>query len=207
MLLGQILVKVFDFEGGDVSANSTWYTWVLPVVVGVGVLVFMDQWKHLPRMIAPIMSLGLVGFLLVFGVREGFTHHHASEAAITLWFLPLGFFAHNEISSRSWTIRSGNWQQSLSILITLLLAFASSYYPHLKPSWGGGAPIPVTIYFSKDSIILPGQSAGALLIDESDAGLYVVGKNDKKATFIPRSAVGLVYYSGDVSGFSLAKPK
>jgi hypothetical protein len=54
---------------------------------------------------------------------------------------------------------------------------------------------------------MPSQSVGALLVDESDAGLYVVGKNDKEATFIPRSAVGLVYYSDDVSGFSLAKPK
>jgi hypothetical protein len=54
---------------------------------------------------------------------------------------------------------------------------------------------------------MPSQSVGALLVDESDAGLYVVGKNDKKATFIPRNAVGLVYYSDDVSGFSLAKPK
>jgi hypothetical protein len=54
---------------------------------------------------------------------------------------------------------------------------------------------------------MPNQNVGALLVDESDAGLYVVGKSDKKATFIPRGAIGLVYYSDDVSGFSLAKPK
>ncbi len=207
VLFGQILQNVFDFQDGDASANSTWYNWVLPVVSGVGVLVFLDQWKRLPRMIAPITSIGLVGFLLVFGFREGFAHHHASEAAITLWFLPLGFFAHNEMSSRSWKVRSGNWQQSLSILITLLLLFASYYYPHLKPSWGGGVPIPITIYFTKDSTVMPSQRVGASLVDESDVGLYVVGKNDKKATFIPRSAIGLVYYSDDTSGFSLAKPK
>jgi hypothetical protein len=102
---------------------------------------------------------------------------------------------------------NGRWPLTFSIGITGLLAFASFYYPHIKSSWGGGAPIPVTIYFTKDSIIMPSQSVGALLVDESDAGLYVVGKNDKKATFIPRSAVGLVYYSDDISGFSLAKPK
>jgi hypothetical protein len=179
VLFGQILVKVFDFQGGDASANSTWYTWVLPVVSGVGLLVFLDQWKRFPRMIAPIASLGLVPFLLVFGFREGFVYHHATEAAITLWFLPLGFFAYSEMSLRSWKIRSGNWQQSLGFLITLLIMFASFYYPHLKPSWGGGALIPITIYFTKDSTIMPNQSVGALLVDESDAGLYVVGKNDK----------------------------
>jgi len=204
---GQILGNVFDFQGADASADSTWIAWLLPVLLGVGVLVFLDQWKRLPRMIAPIMSLGFVGFLLVFGIREGFVHHHASEAAITMWFLPQGWLAHYEMSSRSWRVWSGNWQQSLSFLSTLLLVFASTYYPHLKPSWGGGAPIPVTIYFTKDSTIMSNQNVGALLVDESDAGLYVVGKNDKKATFIPRSAVGLVYYSDDISGFSLAKPK
>jgi hypothetical protein len=47
----------------------------------------------------------------------------------------------------------------------------------------------------------------ALLIDESDSGLYVVGKGDKKATFIPHNSVGLVYFSDNVSDFSLSKPK
>jgi hypothetical protein len=163
--------------------------------------------QRFPRVLAPIASLGLVGFLLVFGFREGFVHHHASEAAIAMWFLPLGWFAHYEMSSRSWKLWSANWEQTLSFLITLLLVFASSYYPHMRPSWGGGAPIPITVYFTKDSTIMPNQSVGALLVDESDAGLYVVGKNDKRATFIPRGAVGMVYYSDDISGFFLAKPK
>jgi len=208
VFFGMIFENVFDFQGTNTSANSTWRTWAFPILLGVGILVvFLDQLKRFPRAIAPIASLGLAGFLVVYGFREGFIHDHASQAAIILWFLLAGWFAHYEMSSRSWKLWSGNWQQSLSVLVALMLVFATKYYPHIKPSWGGGAPIPITIYFTKDSIIMPNQSVSASLVDESDAGLYVVGKNDKKATFIPRSSVGLVYYSDDVSGFSLAKPK
>jgi hypothetical protein len=207
VFLGMIFKNIFDFKNPDTSASSTWTTWNLIVLIGSFILVFLDQWKRFPKAIAPIVSLGLIGFLVIYGFREGFMNHHASEATITLWFLAAGLFAHYEMFSRSWKLWSGNWHLSLYLLITLLIIFASSYYPHIKPSWGGGAPFPITIYFTKDSTIIPNQSVGALLIDESDVGLYVVGKNEKKATFIPRSAVGLVYYSDDVSGFSLAKPK
>ena len=89
----------------------------------------------------------------------------------------------------------------------VLFVFAYFYYPHIKSSFGGGTPIPVTIYFTKDSVILPNQSTAALLIDESDAGLYVVGKNDKKATFIPRNVVALVHFSNNASDFSLGSAK
>ena len=50
-------------------------------------------------------------------------------------------------------------------------------------------------------------AGAAALVLAGSMAVWAVGKNDKKATFIPRSAVGLVYYSDDISGFSLAKPK
>jgi hypothetical protein len=58
-----------------------------------------------------------------------------------------------------------------------------------------------------DSGILPGQNVGVLLLDETDAGFYVVGAKGGKATFIPRIEVGLVYYSDDSSGSLLSKQK
>jgi hypothetical protein len=127
--------------------------------------------------------------------------------AIVLWFFAVGIIAFLEMHVRSWTVKLGDWTWSTILLLGVLLLFGSFYYPHIKSSWGGGRPIPVTVYLTKDSVIMPGQSVNALLIDESDSGLYVVGKKDKKATFIPRGSIGLVYFSDNVSDFSLSKPK
>ena len=215
MFFGFAFGIVFDSQT-DYGANHSVWTegMALLLLVVVGLLVLLDQWERFPRAVALVASLANVGFLSVFGFREAFIHDRASQGAIMLWFLfAVNLFNPGNLSrqegwSGSWKLWvNGRWPQTISLGLTGLLAFASFYYPHIQSSWGGGAPIPVTIYFTKDSTVMPSQSVGALLIDESDTGLYVVGKNDKRATFIPRNSVGLVYYSDDVSGFSLAKPK
>jgi len=208
MFLGNTFAAIFDSRDYYGFDSSIWALWTATLImVSVGTLVFLDRWQRFPKLISPIASLLLFGFLVVYGCREVFEYHRASGAATALWFLVAGLLIYREGSSRSWILWAGNWLQTLSFSILGVLVFASSYYPHINSSWGGGSPIPITMYFSKESMVMPGQSIAVLLVDESDAGLYVVGKNGKKATFIPRSAVGLVYYSDDISGFSLAKPK
>jgi hypothetical protein len=63
------------------------------------------------------------------------------------------------------------------------------------------------MYFTKDSLVSPGRSVSAKIVDETDAGFYVIGGNDKRATFIPRSEVVMVYYSDDTSGPFIIKTK
>jgi hypothetical protein len=215
MFFGLCFGIVFEPQTDYAAASSIWTAWVAVLLsVVVGVLVLLGQWERFPKSVALVASMVLVGFLSVYGGREAFIYHHATPPAIMFWFLYAGilFNPGNLINQERWLgswrlSEHGSWPHAISLAIIGLFLFASFYYPDIKSAWGGGAPIPVTIYFTKDSTIMPNQSVGALLIDESDAGLYVVGKNDKKATFIPRSSVGLVYYSDDVSGFSLAKPK
>jgi hypothetical protein len=111
------------------------------------------------------------------------------------------------MESRSWKLKTGNWKQSVALGIGAVAAFSSFYYPQIKPSWGGGEPVPSTMYFTKDSLVSPGRSVSAKIVDETDAGFYVIGGNDKRATFIPRSEVVMVYYSDDTSGPFIIKTK
>jgi hypothetical protein len=67
---------------------------------------------------------------------------------------------------------------------------------------GGGIPISVVMYFNKESAIKPNQNVSARLIDESDAGFYIVGPGERKAIFVPRNSVSLVYFSDDSSAAS-----
>jgi hypothetical protein len=75
------------------------------------------------------------------------------------------------------------------------LAEGGQWSIHMKASWGGGAPVSVTIYFTKDSAISPNKAVSAQLIEESDEGFYIVGPKETKAIYVPRSAVALVYFS------------
>ncbi len=77
----------------------------------------------------------------------------------------------------------------------LLLLFSREVYPHLKASWGGGTPVDVTVYFTKDSLLSPDKGVQAELIEESDEGFYIVGLKESKAIFVPRNSVALVYFS------------
>lgn len=208
---GPAFFWMFDFYVDPVTVVLTPTTWGMTkaalALLAVLVLIALCVWKRVPWYVSGIATIILVGNLIRNAATDLFVLEHFRFAAIWLWFFAVGILGLLEMKARSWIPRLGDWTQTIFLMLGALLVFASYYYPHIKSSWGGGAPIPVTIYFTKDSAIMPSQSVGALLVDESDAGLYVVGKNDKKATFIPRSAVGLVYYSDDVSGFSLAKPK
>ena len=208
IFFGPAFFWMFDFYIDPIATSPTPAVWkVVGYVAAFIVVTVLATWKGVPWYVQLISTLILVGYFIQSALVELFTLGHFRFGAIWLWLFAVGIVALLEMKARSWMPRLGDWKQTVFLILGALLVFASYYYPHIKSSWGGGVPIPVTIYFTKDSTIMPNQSVGALLVDESDAGLYVVGKNDKKATFIPRSAVGLVYYSDDVSGFSLAKPK
>jgi hypothetical protein len=75
----------------------------------------------------------------------------------------------------------------------------------LKASWGGGSPVNVTIYFSKDSPISPNKAVSAQLVEESDEGYYIVGPKETKAIYVPRSAVALVYFSDKIADSPLLR--
>jgi hypothetical protein len=74
------------------------------------------------------------------------------------------------MESQPWNIQTGRWRITIGLAFVSVLAFAGFYYPYIKPSWGGGAASPATIYFTKDSPILPGRNVSAKIIDETDSG-------------------------------------
>src|ERR1035437_6458195 len=191
--------RVLDFQTATGPPRPSTGTIIIVMMVS-GALVLADRWRRFPHWLAVLASLAFGGLLLHCGIRDMFFFHGESVASVALWFFGVSFFAYSEMNGRSWRFGIGNWKQSLALSITAVAGFAGLYYPHIKPSWGGGAPIPATIYFAKDSLVLPGRSVSANILDEVDSGFYIIGGNDKKATFIPRCEVALVYYTDDASG-------
>jgi hypothetical protein len=205
--LGMILSStVFGFETGAMPAGPSTGILILVMVVSAG-LVVADQVPRFPHWLAVVAAIAFGGLLLYCGIRDMAYYHGESVASVALWFIVISYFASIELQSRSWKPQTGNWKQSLFLSLGAVAGFATLYYPHIKPSWGGGAPTPATIYFSKDSLVLPGRSVSANILDEVDSGFYIIGGNDKKATFIPRSEVSAVYYSDDASGSFVVRGK
>ena len=162
-------------------------------------------WKRVPKYVLAFITIAGSALIILGSVYSTVYKRQFRLDAILLWFLVGGIIVYFEGNRRSWRPILGYWPRTTFFIFAALLAFATFYYPHINSSWGGGTPIPVTIYFTKDSTIMPSLTVSAFLIDESDSGLYIIGKADKKATFIPRSAIGVVHFSDDLSDSSLFK--
>lgn len=160
-----------------------------------------QQLKRFPRHSDTVVSVLLTFVIVIFLVREVLAKHIFSMGAVALWFF--GVTLVTIYALKQWTAEFPDpleWgSRILPPVFLTLLVFSQTYYSHLRSSWGGGAPVDVTICFTKDSAISPSKTLPAQLIDEADEGFYIVGPNDSKAVFIPRNSVAFIYFSDKLS--------
>ena len=118
------------------------------------------------------------------------------------WILIAGGYIYYELHTRKWTLRGGKWDITIVGFFFMLTIFATIYYPHIMAKWGGGALIPIELTFSRDAPVRSGMQVDCSLIDETDAGFYVIMKAEPLATFIPRTEISSIYY-GQGNGHSV----
>ncbi len=194
-LLGNLL---FDYttDSRPLIHLPTW-GWIAIAVVWVSLAAATapDSFK-LPEWAAITASVLLTSLYLV-NPLVSFFRHQFDTLCLGLWFFGVAIVALTEfkIRNRENLTSFGGWSKPMAVLLGALLAFAQYLYPHLKTSWGGGAPADVTVYFSKDSLLSPNKAVQAQLVEESDEGFYIVGPNESNAVFVPRSAIALIYFS------------
>jgi len=123
---------------------------------------------------------------------------HFSWIDIPVWFFCCGSCVYGLFFTRGQSSFDGGHQIVAQALAAILL-FANLIYPHVKSEWGGGQPIDITIRFTKDSSVLASQKVGMQLIDEGDAGFYVLLPHQTRLLFIPRADIAAVSYSSDAS--------
>ena len=183
----------------------------LAVFVGYCVILAIRSKERTATTISWVIAVVSVLYVAGSGFYDLFKYHVVTVSAVFLWYLVVGSsfgFIFNQLRRRS---ALENLTRGVPFIVSqLLLAlsyFGSVYYPHMKATWGGGAPVPVTILFAKESPILPGQYLSTRLLDESEAGLYIAGKGEKSASFIPRIEIASITYSDSPSAELQAKPK
>jgi len=190
--------RIFRFDSEPVPPVPHFVVWKVTLwVVGIIVLlvVIAKYAKKWPKWVGTVFTALLVLNIAWGAVNDFFNLGRFHSSATMLWLLAVGGLFAYELTIRSWKPTLGDWPQTLIALLALVLIFATRYYPHILSSWGGGMPIPITVTYTKDAVKTPSQDMGYLLIDETDAGFYVVGMDDKTATFIPRASIGMVRFA------------
>jgi phosphoglycerol transferase MdoB-like AlkP superfamily enzyme len=161
-------------------------------------LIVASYKRKAPAWVATISSVLLTVFYVSDPVWRYFHKGGLGIGSLALWFFAGTLVAILEFKGerfREYPTAYERWSTPLFALFGLLLAFATTVYPQLKASWGGGTPANVTVYFTRGSLLSPNKAVQAQLVEESDEGFYIVGPKESKAIFVTRKDVALVYFS------------
>src|SRR5579863_8335154 len=187
------------FEFSFLKAGPHTFFIPMTVIFGYFVILIIYGKGRIATTIKWAIAVGSVLFAAGSGLYDLFKYHLVTISAVFLWYLIVGVSSIVVFQTFKGRDVLENLTRGLPYIVSqLLLAlsyFGRVYYPHISASWGGGAPVPVTILFARESPILPGQYLSTQLLDESDSGLYIAGKNEKKASFIPRNEIASITYS------------
>ncbi len=183
------------------------FEWKQVTATAILLAVFTSpQLGRLSKRAVAAISVGFAILLVGWAIRNlaqgGFCY-----SALPLWFFCVGIMTMLELMSYDPPkILDPRWIRTFFAALFMLFLFAGAFYPHLRSSWGGGAPVPITIYFTKESVIQPNSTIHAMLLDEDDDGYYIKGETDKIAIFTPRSSVALIVFSEASNASDLLRP-
>jgi hypothetical protein len=176
--------------------RDSWDRWIFAVVLLVAVVINLISRKIKSRRAQWIAGVIYAAWLLYFVVDGGYdlVCGRFDFGHIVLWFLAIGLLAVSELQISK--TRPQRWAQTAFLVLFVLGVFAKYYYPRIGASWGGGAPISIVLYTTPESALSPGQQLEAVLLDDSDAGFYIVPAEGRKAVFLPRKSVAMILFSG-----------
>jgi hypothetical protein len=187
----------------NTASFKSW--WFIVMLIATAIVVLVRDFKKLSDRFSATASIVAVALLLSSAIRFMVVSRQTNQPPLTFWFFGAGvvtLYVVTVLTRRNFDDLLG---QLLFGVLTSLFLFATYYYPNLKASWGGGSPVPVTLYLNRESILRPNQSLSAQLVDESDAGFYIIGQDETKAVFVPRTSVSLVYFSDKAAESKLLK--
>lgn len=201
-------LPLFNFDGIPDQSWSERAGAVLVAVLGALIVIALSvvvvrviEWLKLNirEWIVPSLLFAACALNLVLGWKYILSKGQFSENATSFWLILVGLIFYFEIAGRGKSLQTRHWRSVLVAYLFLMTVFATAYYPHIKAKWGGGSLIPVELNDSS------GSGIDCSLIDETDAGFYVIGKQDTFATFIPRANITSIYY-GQGTGHLIFAP-
>lgn len=192
----------------SVGSTRPWHWWEIAFVFALFIsLSHFKDWgkkayKTYPRRIILIGSALFLLFFVWIGIASDKSSNRFT-LNIECWLFGVGLlvvfsrWSSKRVEGKPFFYQwSGyKWMTVPLMMIPMLFYFARVIYPLIAPSWGGGSPTRVIVYFAHESRILPNQQLEADLVDESDSGMYFVKRGEKQAIFVPRQSVSALYFA------------
>jgi hypothetical protein len=167
------------------------YIVFIAAAVGALMLCGFQFQKH------PFACAALCLVLIGVGAAGLFFFKEREVGIVLVWFFFIGYIAHwiEDDFRKAQHLRNVTWHLLLLNAVFTLAVFATQLYPKIPPRLGGGQPTRALFQFANPSP-LDGSAKNELwLLDEVDAGYYVLRSPDEhKAIFIPRSLVSAIYF-------------
>lgn len=187
----------FDVEALPRIAGS----YMAPVVLFAMGFTFWRVESIPIRIRTPVTTATMFLALVLFGIFSIWPREARSHSVLVGWLILVSvtLVGGRALGKADKFTGAMNVTSSLAQATLPLTFFAHLIFPHFRPEWGGGAPVPVVLTYVKDAGYLAGQVKPALLLDEGDLGFYLIDRNVKRTYFVPRSEVSLVAYEYHVS--------
>jgi hypothetical protein len=180
----------------------SYWAWGAATLVAAMAYMYASNSKKATANFLAIASGAYVLFTLGMRLQEYLVMPDFEPGDLALWFFIIFAITVLQLKTKPGDYSGDKIKglgADLGLLFLTIFVFGHHYYPHIKASWGGGMPVSVTVYFTKESAIDPNKAVSAQLIEESDEGFYIVGPMEARAIFVPRSSVALVYFSDKVA--------
>jgi hypothetical protein len=101
-----------------------------------------------------------------------------------------------------------NWVQAVTLAMGTAAFFGVQVYPRIPSGFGGGYPTQATLQFADKSPFDGAAKSRVWFIDETELGFYVIKSKDaKKAIFLPRNAVSVIYFGEEPEQSKTEQPK
>jgi hypothetical protein len=194
---------ILHFEGRQ-PFQKTFFWIVATGVIGLSAILASRNHQKISRRVthwATLLCFGLatvsllvmsVPFYHQFGIRQFVAYLFVIQIFSVSLSRPLA-----TPESR----RTHNWLNTATQLIIPLLAYAIGVYPHVREAFGGGEPTLAQIFVTSAIGSDPAKQFIAHIIDETDAGFYVIQSNHNTVRYIPRSLISSIEFEKPVSFF------
>jgi hypothetical protein len=184
----------FLFHSSPVQKSSEplWRTFAGIALYLLGATVLVVAAKTFPKKPGFAVFLSLLAFTFVLGalLRPGGstpTSYLALMLALVGWHTT---WIKREGNPIRYALDFRNWY----FVLFLLWIYISQIFGALPARWGGGQPTPIQVFQSNPAPWSPSNPMDALLLDETDQGIYVLLPPTGKAFFVPRSNVASVFF-------------
>jgi hypothetical protein len=190
----------------DYKMTLKFLVWVSVAVVPLVIVSFVvpKQFHRRPG------TCSLVTFLAIVSACATFLRIHDLAFLFLLfwfsWIALMAMFVDPPVRGLK-KFRDLNWLFCVGFSISTVTFFALLLYPLVKPAFGGGAPIPITLQFVDKSPWENSLRSSCSLIDETETGFYIIRtKNENKAVFLPRNSVSAIYFGETTTAANPQQP-